>query len=41
MARPYERRSRMQMFYLVAGLVIGAAAVVGTGLWLLNRLPHR
>lgn len=40
-ARAYERRSRMLVFYFVAGIVVFAAAGVGAALWLLNQPHHR
>jgi hypothetical protein len=40
-ARAYERRSRMQVVYLVAILVAAAAALVAGALWFLNTPLHR
>jgi hypothetical protein len=36
-ARPYERRSRMEMFYLMVSLVVLAAVVLAAALWLMNK----
>jgi hypothetical protein len=35
-ARPYERRSRMQVLYLVVCVVLLVTVAVGAGLWALN-----
>ena len=40
-ARPYERRSRMQMLYLLAVVVLAAGAAVAAGLWFLNQPMHK
>ena len=36
-ARPYERRSRMQMFYLMVAIVVLAAVALAAMLWFLNE----
>lgn len=35
-ARPYERRSRMQVLYLMVALVVVATVLVAAALWFLN-----
>ena len=40
-ARPYERRSRMQVLYLMVTLVVLAAGLVAAALWLLNAPTRR
>jgi flagellar basal body-associated protein FliL len=35
-ARPYERRSRMQMLYLMVVVVLFVGAAVAAGLWMIN-----
>jgi flagellar basal body-associated protein FliL len=40
-ARPHERRSRMQVVYLMVGIVVFAVAGVGAALWLLNQAHYR
>ena len=40
-ARPYERRSRMQVIYLMVCLVAVAALLVAVALWLLNSPTRR
>ncbi len=39
-ARPFERRSRMQMLYLAAVMVVIASGGLAAILWLLNQ-PFR
>jgi len=36
-ARPYERRSRMQMFYLMVSIVVLATLALAAVLWFLNE----
>jgi flagellar basal body-associated protein FliL len=40
-ARPYERRSRMQMFYLMVSIVVVATAALAAMLWFLNKSMPR